>query len=376
MFALPSIALLFSLANGISVRRAPTYSQAHADFAAVFDRYNKSFDYKVFSSFLDLAHKSEVERLGRAGAKGGPLDRPHCNKGQISLALPARPSALHSKVPGDLPGSLFGSFFQKVIDEIEKNVNPSNAEDMVLKALLLQATDTALGFVQTVVATAITVIPPQVPPPVWNNMPFPCLPMVTGHNCFGAILYPITAADFAIADVTDAAMDGLLEGFPTTYRKKVGKTSDDAYTLCGMTYFTMHCSALFPKCDHPQAFEEFMPRIGRVPMCMHMCVLPLVTCPGFWVDDIIGPCSMVSVPPMCAQAFFWMKWKIPPQLAGSDDVHGFEKECPEAIEGDGAADAALFDSTGLGATRPTAALAGGSGSAAAAAKGKPIAFGA
>lgn len=370
MFALSSIALLFSLANGISLR-APTYSKAHADFAAVFERYNKSFDYKVFSSFLDLAHKSEVARLSRAGAKGGPLDRPHCNKGQVSLALPVRP-AVHSN--GGLPASLFGSFFQKVIGEIEQNVNPSNANDVVLQALLLQATDTALGFVQTVVATAINVIPPQVAPPAWNNMPFPCLPMVTGHNCFGAVLYPITAADFAIADVTDAAMDGLLEGFPTTYRKKVGKTSDEAYTLCGMTYFTMHCSSLFPRCTHPQGVDEFIPQIGRNPMCLHMCVLPLVTCPGFWVDDIIGPCTMVSLPPVCAQAFFWMKWKIPPQLADNDDVHAFEKECPEALEGDGAADAALFDSTGLGATRPTAALAGGSG--AAAAKGKSIAFGA
>ncbi len=29
-----------------------------------------------------------------------------------------------------------------------------------------------------------------------------------GHNCFGAVLYPITMADFTIADVTDAMLDG------------------------------------------------------------------------------------------------------------------------------------------------------------------------
>jgi hypothetical protein len=32
-----------------------------------------------------------------------------------------------------------------------------------------------------------------------------------GHNCFGAVLYPITMADFVIADVTDAMMGGLTQ---------------------------------------------------------------------------------------------------------------------------------------------------------------------
>ena len=83
-------------------------------------------------------------------------------------------------------------------------------------------------------------------------MPLPCLPMLTGHNCFGAVLYPITMADFTIADVTDAMMDGTaviachyfavvpwlplfefvpgyIAGFPNTYAEKVGKTSDALY---------------------------------------------------------------------------------------------------------------------------------------------------
>lgn len=39
-----------------------------------------------------------------------------------------------------------------------------------------------------------------------------------GHVCFGAVLYPITMADFTIADVTDGMMDGewvsfTLQGF-------------------------------------------------------------------------------------------------------------------------------------------------------------------
>ena len=69
--------------------------------------------------------------------------------------------------------------------------------------------------------------------------------MVTGHNCFGAVLYPvrrthlllhlcsliaqITMADFVLADVTDSMLDGIIAGFPNTYASKVGKTSDSMY---------------------------------------------------------------------------------------------------------------------------------------------------
>ena len=56
--------------------------------------------------------------------------------------------------------------------------------------------------------------------------------MVTGHNCFGAVLHPITMSDFVVADITDAMLDGLISGFPNTYATKVGKTSDKAYKRC------------------------------------------------------------------------------------------------------------------------------------------------
>merc|ERR1712039_1030444 len=61
------------------------------------------------------------------------------------------------------------------------------------------------------------------------DQPLPCAPMITGHNCFGAVLYPITMADFVIADVTDSMLDGVIAGFPNTYGAKVGKTSDAMY---------------------------------------------------------------------------------------------------------------------------------------------------
>ena len=45
-------------------------------------------------------------------------------------------------------------------------------------------------------------------------------------------MYPITMADFVIADVTDSMLDGVIAGFPSTYAAKVGKTSDTMYRAC------------------------------------------------------------------------------------------------------------------------------------------------
>merc|ERR1712007_418580 len=153
-----------------------------------------------------------------------------------------------------------------------------------------QGLASAKGLVQSLIATVVHVVPPLIPAPAWNSQPLPCLPMVTGHNCFGSVLYPITAADFVLADVTDSMMDGLLSGFPATYAQKVGKTTDA--------------------------------------MCLHLCVLPLVMCPGFRVNDIAGPCSMVSVPPMCTQAFFVATSKVPPQYVSMDEANPYPKDCP------------------------------------------------
>lgn len=81
-------------------------------------------------------------------------------------------------------------------------------------ALAKQGLSMGAGLVQSMVAAAIAIVPPLIPPPVWNNQvsmaelqarvhklfiemrcwwqPLTCAPMVTGHNCFGAVLYPIT----------------------------------------------------------------------------------------------------------------------------------------------------------------------------------------
>ena len=120
---------------------------------------------------------------------------------------------------------------------------------------------------------------------------------------------------------------------------------------CFASYMSMHWSAIFPRCTAPQSRDEAIPVGGRVPLCLHLCIMPLAMCPGthslpsgccpgrgskcpgrhstlanaparvplwtqtmhlrimpcagFWIGDIIGSCTMVSVPPMCTQAFFW-----------------------------------------------------------------------
>jgi hypothetical protein len=154
----------------------------------------------------------------------------------------------------------------------------SPASTGLLSGLTLakQGLSMGAGLMQSVVSAMVHIVPPLIPPPVWNNQPLPCAPMVTGHNCFGAVLYPITMADFVIADVTDSMLDGVIDGFPNTYATKVGKTSDAMYKACFASYMSMHCSSIFPRCTAPQSNDEPIPVGGRVPMCFHLCILPLV----------------------------------------------------------------------------------------------------
>merc|ERR1711924_552328 len=210
-------------------------------------------------------------------------------------------------------------------------------------ALGMQGLGMGMGMVQSIVSAVVDIVPPLIPPPVRNNMPLPCAPMITGHNCFGAVLYPITMADFTIADVTDAMLDGYIAGFPNTYAEKVGKTSDAMYKACFSAYMSMHCSSVFPRCTSPQSFSEPIPGPGRVPMCLHLCILPLVLCPGFWISDVMGQCELVAPPPMCTQAFFWNYALLPPQLVGFDEGNPYPKKCPPTSAIDSSADPGLYD---------------------------------
>lgn len=194
--------------------------------------------------------------------------RPHCDKFEPpSNELPVDVDGI-SPFPGGIVHGVFGFDFAKMMSELAASATgPASTGSVAPMGLLTTALGLGAGLVQTVIAGVLTVVPPLIPPPIWNNMPLPCLPMLTGHNCFGAVLYPITVADFTIADVTDSMLDGMIAGFPNTFATKVGKTRDSVYGQCFASYMTMQCSSIFPRCTVPQTFEDTIPVGGRVPMC-------------------------------------------------------------------------------------------------------------
>jgi len=302
-------------------------------FDAAYGMFNKSLAkeshvfLKEFQSGMQHFHATQTSYTYYP-------DKPHCDKGVYA------PLGRHVDGLSAFPGGqsdIFGALASAVHSE-------GSVGGVSQSVMASQDLASAKGLVQSLIATVVHVVPPLIPPPAWNSQPLPCLPMVTGHNCFGSVLYPITAADFVLADVTDSMMDGLLSGFPATYAQKVGKTTDAMYKGCAAAYFSMHCSSLFPRCQAPQSREEAVPAVGRAPMCLHLCVLPLVMCPGFWVNDIAGPCSMVSVPPACTQAFFVATSKVPPQYVSMDEANPYPKDCPaHDAELDGVDDPTLYE---------------------------------
>lgn len=312
-------------------------------FLKAYSHFENTFDFKLYAHFLNEAKKVTSAREGGDAYDGYAYypKGPHCDKGRRPGHV--APSAV-AAFPGGSVKRLFGFDFGKMAYDASQKAEGAAASAVgPPMAIGMQALGMGMGMVQSIVAAVLDVVPPLIPPPVWNNMPLPCAPMITGHNCFGAVLYPITMADFTIADVTDAMLDGYIAGFPNTYAEKVGKTSDAMYKACFSAYMSMHCSSVFPRCTMPQSRSEPMPAGGRVPMCLHLCILPLVLCPGFWIGDVIGQCEMVAPPPMCTQAFFWNYGLLPPQYASFSDGHPYPKKCPPTSSLDSSDDPALYD---------------------------------
>jgi hypothetical protein len=160
------------------------------------------------------------------------------------------------------------------------------------------------NMVQSMLATGLAIVPPGIPPPVWNLMPLPCMPMVTGSNCFGSIMYPITFSDSVTADITDSALTGTIKQFRSTFTTRAGQQPDAVYQRCFKAYMSLMCGSIFPMCTNPQGRNEMIPFIGRVPVCFTGCLAVLAVCPGFGFADIAAPCSQVSIPPLCSQAVY------------------------------------------------------------------------
>ena len=307
-------------------------SEVEEAFRHTYGHFANSFDYDLYgrlvAGFETGLARYNSSRAMRADVGGSVV--PHCDKGTV------RTEVSHVTGVAAFPGGAVGSVFsfdlgKRLLDLSEHARGPASAGLVAPMVLASQALATGMGLVQATVAGMIHVVPPLVPPPAWNNQPLSCAPMVSGHNCFGSVLYPITMADFMISDVTDSMLDGYIAGFPALYAKKVGKTSGDMYKSCFSAYMGMMCSSVFPRCTTPQSRDEIVPVGGSVPVCLHMCVLPLVMCPGFWVSDLLDSCSTVSVPPLCSQASFANTWRMPPQYASYDEANPFPSKCPEPV---------------------------------------------
>ena len=319
-----------------------------AAFRNVFGHFAGQFDYDAYrralADFEDSVARYEASSVVSGHASAAVT--PHCDKGAVPTAVPNVRGI--AAFPGGSVGAVFGLDLGKRLFELSSRAQgPASAALVAPYALSTQALSTGMGLVQAAIATMVHVVPPLVPPPAWNNQPLSCAPMASGHNCFGSVAYPITMADLMLADVTDSMLDGYVAGFPNLYAKRVGKTNDATYKSCFAAYMGMMCASVFPRCTTPQSRDEIMPVGGSVPVCLHMCVLPLVMCPGFWVGDLLDSCSLVSVPPLCSQATFSNAKRAPPQITSFDEATPFSPECPPSVTAR-PEELTLYDAKGFG----------------------------
>lgn len=228
--------------------------------------------------------------------------------------------------PGGPIRSSYGNNLSKLMKASLENVETiESSKEPGLSNMLLQSLTMVKGLIQSVASSVVDIVPPLIPPPIWVNRPLPCLPMVTGKNCLGSILYPITAAEFITADVTDSTMNGIIASFPSKYSSKIGKTSNTQYRICAMAYLGMYCASLFPICWLPIGLKV----AETMSVCFPQCLATLIACPGFWINDIEGPCNNASVPPFCSFSIFVNHKIIPPQLSTYENSHLYPKTCPE-----------------------------------------------
>ena len=217
----------------IAVLQVNASSAADEAFTKVYQHFAEAFDFDLYNHLMSKAdaglekyNDSLVARNVAAGSAG-----PHCDLGVVSPRVASVRGI--AAFPGGAVGSVFGMDLGKRLFDLSSHAQGPAAAGLVAPmALSSQALSTGMGLVQSAIAGVIHTVPPLVPPPAWNNQPLTCVPMAAGHNCFGSVQYPITAADFMVADVTDSMLDGYVASFPNAYAQKVGKTDDAAYKSC------------------------------------------------------------------------------------------------------------------------------------------------
>lgn len=288
-------------------------------FALFVKNVAATFDVDGYRWLLKIIKgRRATERFTQAVAHRS-FSKPHCDKGSW-----VSPSHTFGDIMAKFPGGPFrgknGLDLVSWMGNMYKNVHtPASANTPGVENMVLQTFKQIKGVIQGIVAIIVDLVPPMI---IGQNLP--CLPMLTGMNCLGSVLYPISATDFVTADLTDSVMGGVLSSFPAKYAAKIGRTSDAQYYLCATVYLGMYCASLFPICVTGAA------NISQTfPVCFVQCLATLVACPGFWIDDIAIPCSNMSVPPFCSFSAFINHLLIPPQYSTYDQSHAYPEGCPK-----------------------------------------------
>lgn len=242
---------------------------------------------------------SDEDSIEYADATGNP----HCDIGMDG------PKTVRRVIPGAAfaksPLSMLSFDMTKMTTDLLNGAQSSSAASSASSGVVgMVGMMMVKNMIQTAVSTGVAIVPPSIPPPVWNLMPLPCVPMITGQYCFGAVLYPITFADAISADVPDAAMAGVIRKFRSVFLARAGIQPDAVYQKCFKAYMSLMCSSIFPMCTNPQGRNEMIPFIGRVPTCFTACLAVLMYCPGFGMAEIAAQCTEISIPPICSQALF------------------------------------------------------------------------
>ncbi|KYK63565.1 hipothetical protein [Toxoplasma gondii TgCatPRC2] len=312
---LPDPEDLARVVTGGSPKETQLFKQLYNSALELFDveGYNWLMN-KVMDDDLSLRFTQALAKID--------ISQPHCDKGENTHAEPV---AHQAEFPGGPFRNAFGFDLTKwMTGLLGRAQSEAGSKVPGLSNMSMMSMTMLKGLIQSVAAVVIDAVPPFIPPPLWILRPLPCLPMLTGANCLGSVLYPITMSEFTTADVSDSVMNGVIGSFPAKYQSKVGKTSEAQYRICASAYLGMYCASIFPICWMPLGLGAGM----SMPVCFPQCLATLVACPGFWMDDIEGACSDVSVPPFCSFSVFINQRRIPPQYSSYDESHPFPKECP------------------------------------------------
>lgn len=294
-----------------------------------YEQLMEQFDMGGLRSMLDAVMGAEERSRFTQAMERFASATPHCDGANGPPAAISMTGGNGVKFPGgpfrlDFGFNVAQMISKNVMEQAQKAAAQGQVKSPVGQLMSMMAVMSVVSIVETVVATVIDIVPPMIPPPFWILWSLPCLPMLTGANCLFSVLYPISLSDFMMAPTTDMGLNGLITSFPQEYRQRVGKGSAAAYKLCATAYFGMQCAALFPLCWIPMGLRTSM----SFPMCFIHCLLTLVACPGFWIDQIINECTVVAAPPLCSFSLFINHARIPPQYVSFGDSHPYPSICP------------------------------------------------